>query len=207
MGVANSLRHPGRPRLVIVEDVVADAELATRELRKDLRPCPVRQVGGEAEVVRGLRELAPDLVLADHSLPQFTAMDALRVVRRERPGTPVIVVTGSLNEETAADYIKAGAVDYVVKERLHRLGPAVRRALALRQALQDATEAEAALTRSEQRFRKLVEHASDVVTLVDASGRIVYSSHSLNPTLGYAPGEKTGHSVFELIHPDARAVA
>ncbi len=207
MALANSLRNPGRTRVLIVEDVVADAELATRELRKALGPCTVLQVGGETELVRGLRELAPDVVLSDHSLPQFTAMDALRVVRRERPGTPVIVVTGSLNEETAADYIKAGAVDYVVKERLHRLGPAVRRALALRQALQDATEAEAALTRSEQRFRKLVEHASDVVTLVDASGRIVYSSHSLNPTLGYAPGEKTGHSVFELIHPDDRAVA
>src|SRR5260370_26959241 len=131
MGVANSLRHPGRPRLVIVEDVVADAELATRELRKDLGPCTVLQVGGETELVRGLRELAPDVVLSDHSLPQFTAMDALRVVRRERPGTPVIVVTGSLNEETAADYIKAGAVDYVVKERLHPLRPPARPALPL----------------------------------------------------------------------------
>src|SRR5260370_31755673 len=118
MALANSLRNPGRTRVLIVEDVVADAELATRELRKALGPCTVLHVGGETELVRGLRELAPDVVLSDHSLPQFTAMDALRVVRRERPGTPVIVVTGSLNEETAADYIKAGAVDYVVQEPL-----------------------------------------------------------------------------------------
>jgi PAS domain S-box-containing protein len=207
MAIIDSLRNPVRTRVLIVEDVVADAELTTRELRKTLGPCTVVQVGSEAELVRELHHLAPDVVLSDHSLPQFTAMDALRVVRRERPGTPVIIVTGSLDEETAADYIKAGAVDYVVKQRLHRVGPAVRRALALRQALQDAAAAEAALTRSERRFRKLVEHASDVVTLLDASGRIVYSSASLNPTLGYGPGEKTGHSVFELVHPEDRAAA
>jgi PAS domain S-box-containing protein len=207
MALADSLRNPVRTRILIVEDVVADADMMTRELRKALGPCTIVQVGREAELVRGLRELAPDVVLSDHSLPQFTAMDALRVVRRERPGTPIIIVTGSLDEETAADYIKAGAVDYVVKQRLHRLGPAVRRALALRQALQGAADAEAALTRSEQRFRALVEHSSDVITLLDAGGRIVYSSHSLSPTLGYAPGEKTGHHVFDLIHPEDRATA
>jgi PAS domain S-box-containing protein len=207
MAVADSPRNPVRAHILIVEDVAADAELATRALRKALGPCAVLRVESEAELVRGLHEFAPDVVLSDHSLPQFTAMDTLRVVRRERPGTPVIIVTGSLDEETAAAYIKAGAVDYVVKQRLHRLGPAVRRALALRQALQDAAEAEAELRRSERRFRKLVEYASDVVTLLDATGRIVYSSESLNPTLGYAPGEKTGHSVFELIHPEDRTAA
>jgi PAS domain S-box-containing protein len=149
------------------------------------------------------------VVLSDHPLPQFSADQVLRVIQRERPLIPVIIVTGSLDEETAADYIKAGAVDYVVKDRLYRLGPAVQRALALRQAQQDALDFQEALRRSEQRFRKLVEHSSDVITLLDAAGRIVYSTQSIRSTLGYTERERTGSLVFELIHPDdlRRAVA
>jgi PAS domain S-box-containing protein len=202
-------RRPTTPpaRILLVEDLATDAELISRELGQALGSCATHRVQCEAELVRGLHDFTPDVVLTDHSLPQFNAMDALRVVQRERPLTPVIVVTGSLDEETAADYIKAGATDYVVKQRLHRIGPAVHRALALRQALQDAAEVEAALRRSEHRFRRLVEHGSDVVTLLDANGRILFSSHALKPTLGYAPGEKIGRSVFDLLHPEDRARA
>ncbi len=199
--------QPAATRILIVEDVPDDAELMTWELRRTLGACKIVRAQTESEVVRALHLFGPDVVLTDHSLPQLNALDALRVVQRELPGTPVIVVTGSLDEETAADYIKAGALDYIVKRRLHRLGPAVRRALTLRQALQDAADAEAALARSEQRFRRLVEHSSDVITLLDREGRITYSSHSLNPTLGYDPGEKVGHSVFDLMHPEDRARA
>ena len=201
------LEDSAATRILIVEDVPDDAELMKWELRRTLGPCTFVRAQSEGDVVRALHLFGPDVVLTDHSLPQFNALDSLRVVQRELPGTPVLVVTGSLDEETAADYIKAGAVDYIVKQRLHRLGPAVRRALALRQALEDAADAEAALARSEQRFRRLVEHSSDVITLLDRDGRITYSSHSMHPTLGYEPGERIGHSVFELIHPDDRATA
>src|SRR5437867_24150 len=194
-------------RVLLVEDADDDAELMLRELKRAGIACRTQRVQSEAALRHALQQFSPDVVLSDHSLPQFSAHDALRVVRSERPTTPVIIVTGSLDEETAAEYIKAGAVDYIVKQRLHRLGPAMRRAIALRQALQDATDAEVALARSEQRFRRLVEHSSDVVTLLDREGRIVYSSHSLNPTLGYDPGEKLGRSAFELIHPEDHAMA
>lgn len=178
-----------------------------RELRRAGIACTIRRAQSEPAFRDALREFTPDVVLSDHSLPQFTAHDALRVVQRDRPGTPVIIVTGSLDEETAAEYIKAGGADYVVKHRLHRLGPAVRRALALKRALQEAADAAEAQARSEQRFRKLVEFSSDVITLLDAQGIVLYSSQSLQPTLGYAAGEMTGHSVFELVHPDDRPVA
>src|SRR5438309_1538057 len=201
------LEDSAATRILIVEDVPDDAELMKWELRRTLGPCTFVRAQSEGDVVRALHLFGPDVVLTDHSLPQFNALDSLRVVQRELPGTPVLVVTGSLDEETAADYIKAGAVDYIVKQRLHRLGPAVRRALALRQALEDAADAEAALARSEQRFRSLVGLSSDVITLLDRDGRITYSSHSMHPTLGYEPGERIGHSVFELIHPDDRATA
>src|SRR6266699_2307291 len=199
--------QPAATRILIVEDVPDDAELMTWELRRTLGACKIVRAQTESEVVRALHLFGPDVVLTDHSLPQFNALDALRVVQRELPGTPVIVVTGSLDEETAADYIKAGALDYIVKQRLHRLGPAVRRALALKEALREAMDAEAAREASEQRFRSLIEYSSDVITLLAAAGTIIYSTQSLKPTLGYAAGEMTGHSVLELVHPDQQAAA
>jgi PAS domain S-box-containing protein len=80
----------------------------------------------------------------------------------------------------------------------------MRRARALRQALEKVARAEEARTRSEQRFRKLVEYSSDVITLLDAAGKIVYSTQAQKPTLGYDQGELTGHNVFDLVHPDDR---
>lgn len=183
----------GPLRILLVEDADDDAQLALHEIRLAGVVCVGARVQTERELVEALHAFAPDVVLSDHSLPQFTAQDALRTVQRIRPETPVIVVTGSLDEETAAAYIKSGAADYIVKHRLHRLGPAVRRAVALRRAQQEAVEAAQAKARSEQRFRKLVEFSSDVITLLDASGAILYSSQSINPTLGYEHGELTGH--------------
>ena len=194
-------------QILVVEDVEDDAELMLRELRRAGIVCSSRRIATAPQLVSALRERSPDVVLSDHALPGFTGDAALQLVQRERPGTPVIIVTGSLDEETAAEYIKAGAADYVVKGRLHRLGPAVRRALALREAVDEAAWAEQARQRTERRFRKLVEFSSDVITLLDGASIIVYSTQSLKPTLGYAPGEKVGHPVFELVHPDDRPTA
>jgi len=135
-------------RILIVEDVAADAELVLHELQRSGLAFTHRHVQTEATLREALRSFAPHIVLSDHSLPQFNARDALRVVREEAAQTPVIIVTGSLDEETAAEYMKAGAADYIVKHRLQRLGPAVQRALALRRALEDAARAEVARQRS-----------------------------------------------------------
>ena len=176
----------------------------TRELQRSGLAFTYQHVQTEATLRDALRSFVPDVVLSDHSLPQFNASDALRVVREEAATTPVIIVTGSLDEETAADYIKAGAADYIVKHRLQRLGPAVRRALALRRALDDVTRSEGIRARSEQRFRRLVEYSSDVITLLDGAGNILYSTQSQKPTLGYDQGELDGRNVFDLVHPDDR---
>jgi two-component system, cell cycle sensor histidine kinase and response regulator CckA len=145
---------PEAPRILLVEDVDADAELIVRELRRAGLTFTSERVQSEAALRQALEQFGPDIVLSDHSLPSFNAWDALRVVQRERPHAPVIIVTGSLDEETAAEYIKAGAIDYVVKHRLFRLGSAVRRALALQRAQTDAARAEAALRKLEDERRQ-----------------------------------------------------
>src|SRR6266568_4652130 len=138
---------PTLARILIVEDVATDAELIEREIRRAGIGCATRRVDTEPALREALRSFAPDLVLTDHSMPRLTARETLQLVHQETPDTPVIIVTGSLDEEIAAAYIKAGATDYVVKHHLERLGPAVQRALDLKQAREEQAQAE----RSEER--------------------------------------------------------
>ncbi|MGB7210997.1 MAG: response regulator [Gemmatimonadales bacterium] len=187
-------------RVLLVEDLASDAELIARELKRAGYAAEILRVQHEAELVDALKTFAPDLVLSDHSLPQFSAHDAIRVVTRVASGLPVIVVTGSLEEETAADYIRAGATDYVVKERLHRLGPAIDRALELK-----AARAEHA--RSEARFRALIENSSDAVIIAGADQVVRYASPAISSIIGIAPVEYVGRRAFQSVHPDDATTA
>src|SRR5919197_3149382 len=194
--------EPVALRVLVVEDNQADYELILHALRRGGFAVTVRRLEDPAGVAEALLAFPADIVVSDHAFPRGNGLDVVRAVQAEQPPLPVLVVTGAIDEETAADYIKAGAADYVVKQRLHRLAPAVQRALTLKAALHEAMNAELAREESERRFRSLIEHSSDVITLLDATGAIVYSTQSLKPTLGYAAGEMTGRSVLDLIHPD-----
>src|SRR5437899_3892283 len=173
----------------MVEDVPDDAALIERELRRAGIAGATRRVDSERAYREALRSFAPDVILTDHSLPTFEAGDALRIAILEMPETPVIVVTGSLDEETAAEYIKAGAADYVVKHHLERLGPAVLRALDLRRAREEQARAEEARRQGEERFRALIEHGADAVVLVAPDGTLLFASQSTERLLGFAPAE------------------
>ncbi len=118
-----------RLRILIVEDVPEDAELVQRELRSAGLVFETARVEEEAGLLAALDTFRPDIVLADYSLPRFDGLAAVRLVSARCPEIPVVVVTGSINEEIAADCLRAGAVDYVIKEHLARLAPAVRAAL------------------------------------------------------------------------------
>ncbi len=193
---------PAPVRILIVEDVPTDAELIERELRRAGISCTARRVDSEAAFREGLQSFAPDLILSDHSLPTFGANDALRIAQIESPGTPVIIITGSLDEETAAEYIKAGAADYIVKHHLERLGSAVARALDLKRARDEQARAEQARRQSEERFRALIEHGGDALALVTPDGTVLFASQAAERVIGYSPAELVGRSAFEHVHPD-----
>ncbi len=190
------------PRILIVEDVPSDAELVEHELRRAGVAGPTRRVDTAADFSRALREFIPDLILSDHSLPTFGASDALRIAERDAPGIPVIIVTGSLDEETAADYIKAGAADYIVKHHLERLGPAVLRALALKHAREDQARAQEQLRQSEERFRTLIEGVRDVIFSLGPDGTIASLNPAFETTLGWPREEWLGKPLEQLVHPD-----
>ena len=163
-------------RILLLEDSPSDAELAEAELRKAEIGFTARRVETREAFLQGLEEFAPDLILADYALPHFDGMTAIQLARERAPSIPIIVVTGSIDEETAVECIKAGATDYVIKEHLARLGPAVEAALEGKRLREEAERAEAALKLSEATFRTLIESTPDAI-LVQRDGLLLY----LNP--------------------------
>ncbi|MDB6088309.1 MAG: hypothetical protein JWN85_1093 [Gammaproteobacteria bacterium] len=137
-------------RLLIVEDVPAEAELAVRQLQAVGLKCDWHRVETERDYCEALRDLRPDLILSDFALPHYNGSAALAVAVREAPETPFIFVSGTIGEEGAIEALKKGAVDYVLKSNLARLGPAVMRALddvASRRARREADQRVERLTR------------------------------------------------------------
>lgn len=143
--------------VLIVEDVPSDAELTEREIKQVLTPCMFERVETEEDFLRALDEFKPDIIISDYKMPDFDGMTALKLTLERTPLTPFIILTGSMNENTAVECMKAGAWDYVIKEHIKRLGPAVISALEDKRLRQERKRSEEALLESEQKFRDLAE--------------------------------------------------
>ncbi len=110
-------------RILIVEDLPTDAELAEREIGKSCKKCVFRTVETREEFLAALEAFRPDLIVSDFKLPSFDGLTALKLTLERAPITPVIILTGSQNEDTAVECMKAGAADYVIKEHMKGWGP------------------------------------------------------------------------------------
>jgi len=115
--------------ILILEDVAADAELMEDELKQAGLIFVSRRVATRAAFIKQLDEFMPDLILADYSLPSFDGKAALQIVLDKSMDVPFIFVSGALGEELAIELLKKGATDYILKNRLSRLVPSVKRAL------------------------------------------------------------------------------
>ncbi len=149
-----------------------DAELVEYELRKTGLPFALHRVDSRERFTRELVEHRPDLILSDYTLPAFDGMAALELARELAPGVPFLILTGSINEETAVRCMKAGATDYLLKNNLARIGPAIARALERERSRAEKKEAQAALRRSEARLRAIIDHSLQAFVLLDRMGTI-----------------------------------
>ncbi|RYZ32703.1 MAG: response regulator, partial [Sphingobacteriales bacterium] len=111
--------------ILMVEDNAMDAELIRRILVKDFPDLMFSMCTNGKEFARLLESFSPDVILCDNSLPEFSSSEALAMAKTQAPYTPFILVTGTVSEEYAAEIIRSGADDYILKDRLARLPAAV----------------------------------------------------------------------------------
>ena len=193
-------------RVLLVEDSVDDALLLERHLRKGgFTPTLVRVETAEAmkialETPAGMW----DCVLADYNLPQFSAPEALQLLKNGGHDIPFIMMSGAVSEDTAVAAMRAGAHDYVSKENLTRLVPAIERELAEAVSRRHRRATERALQSSEERFHRIVEATPLALLISDAQGHVVYANQGVTQLFGYTQAEiESGALSLKRLFPNA----
>jgi PAS domain S-box-containing protein len=154
-------------RILIVEDQLSDAVLTMRQLDQVLIAPSTRVVETEEDFLDALTGFQPDLVLSDYRMPRFDGLRALNLTLQHAPETPVIILTGSTNEDTAVECMKAGAADYVIKEHSKRLGNAVLNALEQRKVRTEKKRAEQKLKENEALYHRMFEENPQPMFIYD----------------------------------------
>jgi two-component system, cell cycle sensor histidine kinase and response regulator CckA len=165
-------------RVLVVEDSEDDMLLLLRELRRGGYEVEATRVQTATEMQAMLDSQAWDVVIADYTLPAFSAPEALNLLQRRADDLPFIIVSGTIGEETAVLAMKAGAHDYIIKGNLTRLVPAVERELREVEQRQKHRQAEQALRESEQKFRAIFDSTFQLMGLLTTEGMIVEANRT-----------------------------
>lgn len=191
-------------KVLIVEDSETDAELLLHALRKAGFNPTARRVERPAEMQAALRQDYWDVIISDFVLPQFSGLEALKVLQATGQDVPFIILSGKIGEEVAVEALKAGAHDYVLKDRMTRIGVAIERELRDAAARRQRRQAEAALRESEDRYRRLVE-SSPEATFICAAGHFVYVNPACVKLFGaQSPIDLIGKQLMDFIHESFR---
>ena len=197
-------------RILVVDDTPDHAQMVEAFIRLgDGWPdADVRTAFSYDEALRAFAVGIFDVAFFDYWLGSRDGVSLLREIREKGTDTPVVVLTNRGAEEVAVEAMKAGAADYLSKVNLtvEALERAIRHALALHAGELQRRHAEEALRANEERFRALVENSSDALMLIDAEGRMTYLSPSWMRILGWASGAMLRQSIFDVVHPDDRAL-
>jgi PAS domain S-box-containing protein len=209
-------------RLLLVEDSEEDAVLLVRSIRKAGYSLTVERVQSLAAMKTALTGSTWDLILSDYLLPGFTAHEALQLFHAQDLDIPFIVVSGSMGEETAVAIMRAGAHDYLLKESLSRLVPAIERELREAEVRQQKRQAEAALRQayegleilvqqrtaelqvanaSLQQLAAIVESSNDAIIGITLDGTVLSWNTAAEKTYGYTREEAQGQSIEALVCP------
>ncbi|MBI4318482.1 MAG: response regulator [Chloroflexi bacterium] len=197
-------------RVLIVDDSELDVQLLLRELRRGGYDPTFRRVDTRESMRAALDEREWDVVVADYVMPCFCGLAALGVLQEKGLDLPFIVVSGEISEEIAVEAMRAGAHDFVCKDKLARLNPAIQRELREVTTRRERKRAQEELRESEARFCRMAENAQDIIYRYELRPRRCFSyvSPSLIRILGYAPEELYADHEFalQLVHAEDRSV-
>jgi diguanylate cyclase (GGDEF)-like protein/PAS domain S-box-containing protein len=186
---ADTAPAPGPLHLLIVEDSPTDAEVVAMRLEAEGLDFDWERVDTEEGFRRAL-ETGPDVILCDWTLPRFSGLRALQVRQELGLDTPFVIVSGRVGEEAAIEALQHGADDYVLKDRLARLGTAIRRALAARRQLREHARADDELRLAAAWF----EATAEGVMVTDPDGSILAVNRAFTEITGYAELEVVGRN-------------
>jgi PAS domain S-box-containing protein len=199
-------------RVLLVEDEENDAALLKRHLARAGFDVQMARIETASEMTKALAASDWDVVISDYNLPEFSAMQALRLVQTTGRELAFIVTSGAVSEETAVAALQAGAQDYVSKQNLARLVPAIqrsRREIATRAERRLANEAVTQITAESERQRRLYQallsSTTDLVYIFDLEHRFSFANDALLATLGRTWEKAIGKTCLELGYPDWHA--
>jgi signal transduction histidine kinase/DNA-binding response OmpR family regulator len=172
------------PRILFVEDVLADAELIWFEIDKSNIIYEKKLVDNRKDYLEELENFDPEIIISDFSLPQFNGMAALQIRNQKAPSIPFILVTGSHNEEVAVECMKAGADDYILKGNLSRLGPAILSAITRVRLLKKIKRAETRLKESHDLNGALIRTIPFGMDIVSSDGTILFQNEIFTRLFG-----------------------
>jgi two-component system, cell cycle sensor histidine kinase and response regulator CckA len=194
-------------RILHLEDNQLDVELAGAALEAEGLKCEVTQVDTRDAFLSALESRELDLILSDYALPTYDGMSALAVAREKRPDLPFILLSGTLGEELAIETLKNGGTDYVLKQRLSRLGPAVQRAVRESRERAERRRAEELLSREQQFISAVLDNVQAGIVACDSRGvlslfnRAAREFHGI-PATSVPPSEWEDY--YDLFHPDGK---
>jgi PAS domain S-box-containing protein len=193
-------------RILHLEDNENDAILIHAALQRNDFRCEIDRVDTRADFIAALERGGYDIILSDFSLPNFNGLAALELAHQKQPDVPFIFVSGTIGEDMAIDALKSGATDYVLKQRLARLVPAVLRALVDAGERVALRRAEEAVIQSESKYRHLFECLSEAALLCDSrSGRVIDTNHQAEILFGRPRAEIVGTNIERLLSPQTLA--
>ena len=163
-------------RILFAEDVPTDAELAEKEIRKSGIEFTSMRVDAKENFLHALEGFQPDLIISDYKMPSFDGMQAMELSKKHDSTIPFIILTGSMNEETAVECIKAGATDYVIKEQIKRLPFAIKEALEQTKLRLANEEAERALRESESSLQAILHSTADGILAVNREMKLLFAN-------------------------------
>ena len=192
---------PDELKVLMLEDEPADAELAEHAMRDAGLIFTSLCVDTRDSFTSALKEFRPDIVLADYRLPTFSGLDALAITLQLAPDVPFVIISGTMGEEFAIETMHKGAADYVLKNHLGKLAPAVSRALQEAEERRLRRKAEEDLAASEELFHKLADSIHDGMIIVDQDAMITYWNPAAQRMFGYTTEEILGRNWFETLTP------
>ncbi|OYY45531.1 MAG: hypothetical protein B7Y56_06350 [Gallionellales bacterium 35-53-114] len=186
-------------RVLLVEDSADDADLTLLALGEAGFRIDWKRADTEIEMRAMLADASWDVVLSDFNLPRFSAHKALAVLRETDVDTPFIIVSGCIGEESAVALMKEGVSDFVMKDKLARLAPAIERELRDAAVRREHRRSQEALRENEKLLKGITSSMGEGVMVLDEKGRLIFMNPEAEHLLGWQKGELLGKDVRGMI--------